>query len=154
MIKYPITLKGKKKIEDKLEYLIKVEREQLKKNIAEARSLGDLKENAEYHSAKEKQGLIEGHIARLQGVLANAQIIDISKIKNDHVVFGATVVLIDSKRKKITYQIVGAEEAEDGQISIRSPLAIALLGKEEGDTIVVKAPKGDVEYEIESIKYN
>ena len=150
----PITLKGKKKIEEKLEYLIKVEREKLKKTIAEARSLGDLKENAEYHSAKEKQALVEGNIARLQGVLANAQVIDINKIKNDSVVFGATVTLIDSEGKKTTYQIVGPEEAEKGQISIKSPLAMALLGKEEGDTVVVNAPRGDIEYEIESIKYN
>lgn len=154
MISRPITLKGKKKIETKLEHLIKIEREQLKEAIAEARSLGDLKENAEYHSAKEKQALLEGYIARLQGILANAEVIDVSKIKNDRVVFGATVTLIDANGRKITYQIVGTEEAEEGQISIKSPLAIALLGKEEGDMAVVKAPKGDIEYEIESIKYN
>ncbi|MCY4524803.1 MAG: transcription elongation factor GreA [Halobacteriovoraceae bacterium] len=149
----PITLKGKKKIEEELEHLIKVEREKLKKTIAEARSLGDLKENAEYHSAKEKQALVEGSIAKLQGVLANAQIIDTSKIKSDKIVFGAIVSLIDSEGRETTCQIVGEYETAPGKISIKSPLGVALLGKTNGDTVIVNAPKGNIEYEIESIKY-
>ncbi len=152
----PITAKGKIEIEKTLEHLIKVEREQLKKSIAEARALGDLKENAEYHSAKEKQALVEGKIMQLQGVLATAEIVDISKVHNSTIVFGATVTLFDvDKNQSITYQIVGNEEADinRGLVSVESPLGKALIGKEEGDTVIVRAPKGDIEYEIEELQY-
>ena len=152
-MKPPLTMQGKHRIEEELEFLIKVEREKLKKTIAEARALGDLKENAEYHSAKEKQSLLEGRIAKLQGILANAQVIDTREIESDHIVFGAIVSLIDSDGHKATYQIVGEGETGPGRISVQSPLGSALLGKEEGDSVIVNAPKGKIEYEIESITY-
>jgi len=152
----PITLAGKMKIEAELDHLVKIEREQIKVAIAEARELGDLKENAEYHSAKEKQGIIEGRISQLQGILARARVVDISKIQSTKIVFGATVTLVDQEKGTThKYKIVGEEEAEfkDNKISYISPLGRALIGKEEGDTIIVKAPKGDVEYEVESFEF-
>lgn len=150
-----LTLQGKKRIEIELNRLITSEREHLKKIIAHARALGDLKENAEYHSAKEKQGLLEGRIAQLQGALAHSQVIDTSKVQSEVIVFGATVTLQDIDNKTITYKIVGQEESntKEGRISIESPLGQALIGKEEGDTVVVKAPKGDIEYEVQEITY-
>lgn len=152
----PITLAGKLKIEAELDHLIKIEREQVKKDIAEARELGDLKENAEYHSAKERQAIIEGRISFLQGVMARARVVDISKIDSQKVVFGATVRVVDVEKELThTYKIVGEEEAEfkENKISYISPLGKALIGKEVGDTVIVKAPKGNVEYEIEQIEY-
>jgi transcription elongation factor GreA len=152
----PITLGGKLKIEAELEHLIKKEREEIKIAISEARELGDLKENAEYHAAKEKQGIIEGRISHLQGILAHARVVDISKIKSDRIVFGASVTLHDTnKGVRHTYKLVGEEEAEfkENKISYISPLGKALIGKEEGDTVIVKAPKGDVEYEVESFEF-
>lgn len=152
----PITLAGKMKIEAELDHLIKIEREQVKKDIAEARELGDLKENAEYHAAKERQGVIEGRISQLQGIIARARVVDVSKISSDKIVFGATVKLFDpDKDLSHTYKIVGDDEAEfkENKISYLSPLGKALIGKEVGDTVIVKAPKGDVEYEIEEIDY-
>ncbi len=156
MDELPITLAGKNKLEAELNQLVKVEREELKVAIAEARELGDLKENAEYHAAKEKQGIVEGRIAQLQGVLARSRVVDISKIKSTKVVFGATVSLLDvNKNINITYKIVGEDESDirDNKISYNSPLGKALIGKEEGDTVIVKAPKGDIEYEIESFEF-
>src|SRR5690606_16322888 len=132
--------------------LIKVEREQLRTTIAEARELGDLKENAEYHAAKEKQGHVEGRIAQLQAVIATSRVVEVGKVKSDKIVFGATVTLYDTnKEESIRYQIVGEEESDSkkGRISFKSPLGKALIGKEVGDTVVVKAPKGDIEYEVE-----
>ncbi len=152
----PITLKGKANLDKQLDSLIKVEREQIKVSLAEARALGDLKENAEYHSAKEKQALNEGKIAYLQNVLSHCNVIDTTKISSDNIVFGATIRLVDiEKDKEVTYQIVGKDEADlkKNKISYNSPLGKALLGKEEGDIVVVKAPKGDLEYEIEEISY-
>lgn len=152
----PLTATGAKKLQDELDQLIKIEREQLKKTIQEARELGDLKENAEYHSAKEKQSLVEGRIAYLQGVLASAQIIDLKSIKSDKIVFGAHVKLIDvDKDEELNIQIVGKDESDrsQGKISYESPLGKALIGKEEGDTVTVKAPKGDIEYEVESFNF-
>lgn len=151
----PITIEGIAKIQQELDQLIKVEREKLKIVIAEARELGDLKENAEYHSAKEKQSHMEGRISQLQGVIAKAQIIDVKTIKSDRIVFGATVKLVDEDGKKISYQIVGSSESDlkSGKISFTSPIGRALIGKEEGDAVIVKAPKGDVEYEIESFEF-
>ncbi len=156
MAQNPITKKGYAKIEAELDKLIKVDREKIKKAIAEARELGDLKENAEYHAAKEKQAILEGRIMELQGHIANAQIIDPATINSDKVVFGATVTLINTETEEsITYQIVGQAEADlkNKKISYTSPLAKSLLGKEEGDTVVVRAPKGEIEYEIESVSY-
>ncbi len=156
MDELPITLAGRNKLEAELNQLVKVEREELKVAIAEARELGDLKENAEYHAAKEKQGIIEGRIAQLQGILARSRVVEVSKIKSTKVVFGATVSLLDvEKNINITYKIVGEDESDirDNKISYNSPLGKALIGKEEGDTVIVKAPKGDVEYEIESFEF-
>lgn len=155
MEEVPITLAGKTKIESELNHLIKVEREEIKTAIAEARELGDLKENAEYHSAKERQSIIEGRIAQLQGILARARVVEVSKIKSTKIVFGATVNLTDHNGKNHTYKLVGDDEADfsANRISYASPLGRALIGKEEGDTVVVKAPKGDVEYEVESFEF-
>lgn len=154
--KQPITSKGYQAVQDELETLIKNDREKLKVVIAEARELGDLKENAEYHSAKEKQALLEGRISQLQAVVANSQVINVAEIESETIVFGATVTLVDvEKDTTVTYQIVGQTESdkEKGKISYTSPLGKALIGKEEGDTVIVKAPKGDVEYEVESFEY-
>lgn len=153
---HPMTLIGKKILDKELEHLIKVEREEIKMAIAEAREHGDLKENAEYHSAKEKQGHIEGRIAELQGKIGAAKVIDVSNLEGDKVVFGATVTLYnDEKEESRTIQIVGEDEAplDNSKISYNSPLGKALIGKEEGDEIVVKAPKGDVIYTIEEFTF-
>lgn len=152
----PITKKGIEKIQAELNNLIKVEREELKRTIAEARELGDLKENAEYHSAKEKQSLVEGRISYLQSIIATSQVIDVSSVKSEKIVFGATVHLNDvEKDEPMTVMIVGKEESnrKEGKISYDSPLGRALIGKEEGDTVIVKAPKGDIEYEVESFEF-
>lgn len=156
MDELPITLAGKNKLEAELNQLVKVEREELKIAISEARELGDLKENAEYHSAKEKQGIVEGRIAQLQGILARSRVVEVSKIKSTKIVFGATVTVIDVvKELTVTYKIVGEDESDsrENKISFTSPLGKALIGKEEGDTVIVKAPKGDLEFEIESFEF-
>lgn len=156
MEEVPITLAGKLKLEAELDHLVKVEREEIKVAIAEARELGDLKENAEYHAAKEKQGIIEGRIAQLQGILARSRVVEVSKIKSDKIVFGATVHILDTtKDQTFIYKIVGEDESDlrAFKISYQSPLGKALIGKEVGDTVIVKAPKGDVEYEIESFEF-
>jgi transcription elongation factor GreA len=152
----PITLAGKNKLEAELSQLVKVEREEIKIAISEARALGDLKENAEYHSAKEKQAIIEGRIAQLQGILARARVVEVSSIKSSKIVFGATVSVLDvQKNASVTYKIVGEDESDSRayKISFNSPLGKALIGKEEGDTVIVKAPKGDIELEIESFEF-
>ena len=155
--KEPLTLDGKNKIQSELDQLVKVDREEIKVKIQEARELGDLKENAEYHAAKEKQGHIEGRILQLQGILSNCEVIEVNPNKiPDNIVFGATVTLFDpDKETSKKYKIVGHEESNksEGKISYQSPLAKALLGKEEGDTIVVHAPKGEIEYEVEKVEY-
>ncbi len=156
MDELPITLAGKNKIEAELDHLVKNEREEIKIAIAEARELGDLKENAEYHSAKERQSIIEGRIAQLQGILARSRVVEVSKIKSDRIVFGASVTLHDTEKGvRHTYKVVGDDEADfnNHKISYSSPLGKALIGKEEGDVVVVKAPKGDIEYEIESFEF-
>jgi transcription elongation factor GreA len=153
---HPMTTYGKKLIEDELNHLIKVERESIKVALAEARELGDLKENAEYHAAKEKQSHVEGRIAELQGKLAKAQVINVENIKSDKIVFGATVTLFDhQKNTSLTVQIVGEDEAtgSNKKISYNSPLGKALIGKEMGDEVVVKAPKGEMLYEVEDFTY-
>ena len=152
----PITANGEKKLKSELNQLIKVDREEIKQKISEARELGDLKENAEYHSAKEKQALLEGRISQLQGILAGSQVIDPTSINSDKIVFGATVTLVDvEKGNEIIYQIVGKDESNiaQGKISFLSPLGKALIGKEEGDTVLVKAPKGDIEYEVQQFEF-
>ncbi len=153
--KQPITQTGMANVQSELEKLIKVDREEIKKTIAEAREHGDLKENAEYHAAKEKQSIIEGRISKLQGVVANSQVIDTASITSETIVFGATVTLLDEEGEEVIYQIVGQEESDltKGKISFQSPIGKALLGKSEGDTVVVKAPKGDIEYEVDSFEF-
>ncbi|MCB9094567.1 MAG: transcription elongation factor GreA [Halobacteriovoraceae bacterium] len=157
MSKFPMTVEGNARLQAELDQLIKVDRENIKKAIAEARALGDLKENAEYHAAKEKQGHIEGRIGELQNKLANAQIIDTKKLNGSKVLFGATVTIFDMQKDiSITYKIVGEDEAAASKekISYNSPLAKALIGKEVGEEVVVKAPKGDLQYEIEDVIFN
>jgi len=156
MANHPMTLIGKNMLQEELDQLIKVDREEVKMAIAEAREHGDLKENAEYHAAKEKQSHIEGRIAELQSKLANANIIDVSKLDHEKIVFGATVTLFsEEKEESFTYQLVGEDEAQTSKakISYSSPLGKSLLGKEEGDEVIVKAPKGDVHYVVVEIEY-
>ena len=157
MTKTPITARGADRLREQLSKLKTVDRPKVIQAIAEARAHGDLNENAEYHAAREQQSFIEGRIATLETALANARIIDISGIQADgKIVFGATVELLNlDNDKTVTYQIVGEEEADInlGLISISSPIARALIGKEVGDIAEVKAPGGLVEYEIHSVKY-
>ena len=156
MSKSPMTKAGHEALTTELNSLIKNDREEIKKAIAEAREHGDLKENAEYHAAKEKQSHIEGRIGELQAKIAVAEVIDPAAVSRETIVFGATVTLYsEDKDQSYTYQIVGEDEAmtSDEKISFSSPLGKALLSKEEGDEVVVKAPKGDVVYEVESVEY-
>jgi transcription elongation factor GreA len=157
MSKSPITARGAERLRVQLNKLKTVDRPRIVQAIAEARAHGDLNENAEYHAAREQQSFIEGRIASLEAALADSRIIDIADIpKNGKVVFGATVELMNlNDAKTVTYQIVGEVEADInlGMISITSPIARALIGKEEGDIAEVKAPGGMVEYEILAIKY-
>ncbi len=152
----PMTVYGKKKLEEELEKLIKVDREEIKTALAEARALGDLKENAEYHAAKEAQGHNEGRIAELQSKIANSQVVDTSKLSGDKIVFGAIVTIYDGEKDASqTFQIVGEDEAIESKekVSYSSPLGKALIGRESGDEIIVKAPKGDISYEVENVEY-
>ena len=157
MNKVPLTVKGAEKIKEELQRLKTEDRPRVVAAIAEAREHGDLKENAEYHAAREQQGFIEGRIQDLEGKISNAQIIDVTKMTNEgKVIFGSTVIIADveSGEEKI-YQIVGEDEAEikEGKISFGSPIARALIGKEEGDIVAVMTPGGDVEYEIVEVQY-
>ena len=153
----PMTIKGAQRLRAELDELKSVKRPAVIQASAEARAHGDLKENAEYHAAREQQGFIEGRIKQLEGELSNAQIIDISRLNaGSKVVFGATVVLADTETdKETTYQVVGDLEADIklGLIAISSPVARALIGKLEGDTVTIDAPAGKREYEIVSVSY-
>lgn len=154
--KLPMTLRGKALLETELKKLMTEERPAVVRAIEEARSHGDISENAEYEAAKERQALIEGRIADIQNKLATAEAIDPSTINSDRVVFGAHVDLIDLENdEKHAYQIVGVDEADvkNGMISILSPIARALIGKKKGETVTVLSPKGDREYEIVSFKF-
>lgn len=157
MSKTPITAKGAEKIREQLGKLKTVDRPRIVQAIAEARAHGDLSENAEYHAAREQQSFVEGRIAALENTLATAQIIDIRTISADgKIVFGATVDLLNLENEaEVSYQIVGEEEADinRGLISISSPIARALIGKEQGDIAEVNAPGGVIEYEVLDIKY-
>jgi len=153
----PITAKGAARLREELTRLKSEDRPRIIQAIAEARAHGDLKENAEYHAAKEQQAFCEGRISDLEAQLSAAQIIDISKMTpSGKVVFGVTVDLLEIEtEKEVTYQIVGDLEANvsENRISISSPIARALIGKEEGDEVIVKAPGGDKEYEIVAVHY-
>ncbi|MCD9087220.1 transcription elongation factor GreA [Stenotrophomonas sp. SY1] len=153
----PITMKGAQRLRDELEHLKSDKRPKVIAAIAEAREHGDLKENAEYHAAREEQGFIEGRIKQLEGELSHAEIIDISKLNaGSKVVFGATVTLADVESdEEKRYQIVGDLEADIklGLIAISSPVARAMIGKNEGDSIAIDAPAGLREYEIVSVEY-
>lgn len=155
--KVPITAAGAEKLREELRELKNVVRPKIIEAIATAREHGDLKENAEYHAAREQQSFTEGRIADISGKLGNAQIIDITQIKpTGKVIFGVTVELIEEETgKEVTYQIVGEDEADIkvGKISVTSPIARALIGKEEGDIAEVQAPGGIKEYEILSVKH-
>jgi len=151
----PITLPGYNRLLERLK-AAKEERPRVVQEIATARAHGDLSENAEYHAAKEKQGMLEAEIRELESHLARADIIDPASIKETSVVFGATVTLQDQDNDtEITYQIVGEDEVDlkNGKISIKSPIARALLRKEEGDEVVVQTPKGSRTYEILKVVY-
>ena len=157
MQKFPMTVGGEKALRDELENLKKVVRPRIVASIAEAREHGDLKENAEYHAAREQQGFCEGRIQEIEAKLSNSQIIDVTSLpKSGKVLFGTTVDLLNVETgQTITYQIVGEDEAnlKLNKISVTSPIARALVGKEEGDVAVVKAPSGDIEYEIDKVHY-
>jgi transcription elongation factor GreA len=153
----PITKQGAQRLRDELDHLKSVKRPQVIADIAEARAHGDLKENAEYHAAREQQGFIEGRINQLEAELSTAEVIDVAALNaGTRVVFGATVTLADvetDEEKK--YQIVGDLEADIKQslIAISSPIARALIGKNEGDSVTIQAPAGEHEYEIISVSY-
>jgi len=153
----PITVSGAKALEVELLRLKDEERPRIVSDIATAREHGDLKENAEYHAAKEEQGFIEGRIQDIESKLSRLQVIDVNQLNQDgRCVFGTTVKLLNlSDDTEITYQIVGEDEAdiELGKISCHSPISSALLGNEEGDEVIVKAPIGDIIYEILEVQY-
>jgi len=153
----PITAKGAVRLRAELDQLKSVQRPAVIAAIAEARAHGDLKENAEYHAARDQQGFIEGRIKHLEGELSHAQVIDIATLTaGDRVVFGATVQLADAQTdEERTYQIVGDLEADikQGMIAISSPIARALIGKHEGDTITIEAPAGNRDYDVISVRY-
>ena len=157
MKKNPMTVTGERSLREELDRLKKVQRPAIINAIASAREHGDLKENAEYHAAREQQSFVEGRIQDIEGKLSNAQVIDITKIApSERVIFACSVTITDLKTEKTAnYQIVGDDEAEvkQGKISYKSPIARALIGKVSGDCVVVKAPAGDVEYEIDIVDY-
>jgi transcription elongation factor GreA len=151
-----MTVEGKRLLDEELKHLMTVERPTIIKAIEVARGHGDLSENADYSAAKERQGFIEGRIQDINGKLARAQVIDPSTIKSDKIVFGATVVVEEQESgKKLTYKIVGVDEADvkNNKVGITSPIARALIGKSEGDEVVVHAPKGEIRYDIIKISY-
>jgi transcription elongation factor GreA len=157
MSKVPLTAHGAEELKKELKELKQVRRPNVIQAIAEARAHGDLKENAEYHAAREEQGFIEARIGDIEGKLSNAQIIDVTKLDaTGKVVFGTTVELVDEESgKDVVYKIVGEDEADikQGRISVGSPVARALIGKMEGDIAVVRTPGGEKEYEIVAVKY-
>ena len=157
MNQIPVTAEGSERLKAELKDLKYVKRPVVVEAIAVARDHGDLKENAEYHAAREEQGFMEGRIAELESVLGNAQTIDVTKLnKTGRVVFGCTVELMDIESdEEVTYQIVGDIEADIrlNRIAISSPIARAMIGKEEGDEVIVRAPSGNREYEVTAVHY-
>ncbi|MCD8520744.1 MAG: transcription elongation factor GreA [Saccharospirillaceae bacterium] len=157
MQKYPMTVEGEASLREELQRLKTVDRPRVIAAIAEAREHGDLKENAEYHAAREQQGFIEGRIQDIEGKLSNAQVIDIKTIPHTgKVLFGTTVRIINvDTDAEVEYRIVGEDEADikANRISVSSPIARALIGKEEGDVVTVQIPSGTVEYEIDEVRH-
>lgn len=157
MQKYPMTVEGEQALRDELKQLKTIDRPRVIKDIATAREHGDLKENAEYHAAREQQSFMEGRIQDIEGKLSNSQVIDVKAIPHTgKVIFGTTVTIINlDTDAEVTYRIVGDDEADikHNRISVSSPIARALIGKEEGDVVVVKIPSGTVEYEIERVQH-
>ncbi len=157
MSKVPLTIRGAERLRQELEQLKRVERPKVINAIAEARAHGDLKENAEYHAAREQQGFVEGRIKEIDGKLSHAQIIDVTKLHpTGKVVFGATVDVLElDKDEEYTFQIVGEDEADskNGLISVSSPIARGLIGKVEGDVASVEVPGGLREFEILEVRY-
>ncbi|MBC7387523.1 MAG: transcription elongation factor GreA [Cryobacterium sp.] len=154
--KVPMTINGKRLLDEELKHLMTVERPSVIKAIELAREHGDLSENADYSAAKERQGFIEGRIMEINAKVAMAEVIDTKAIKTARIVFGASVKLLDvEKDEEITYQIVGVDEADakHGRVGISSPLARALIGKSVGDEVVVNAPKGKFSYEVIEVSY-
>ncbi|CEA06762.1 transcription elongation factor GreA [Pseudomonas saudimassiliensis] len=156
-MKYPMTKRGAEALETELKHLKSVMRPQITQAIAEARELGDLKENAEYHAAREQQGMVEARIRDIEGRLSAAQVIDVTAIApTGKVIFGTTVTIANvDTDEEVQYQIVGEDEAEikEGKISVTSPIARALIGKEEGEVVAVRTPGGVVEYEIVEVQH-
>ncbi|MBF7072540.1 transcription elongation factor GreA [Glaciecola sp. MH2013] len=157
MTKYPMTAHGAQMLTEELQELKKVKRPEIIKSIAEAREHGDLKENAEYHAAREQQSFCEGRIQDIEGKLSNAQIIDVTKMPNTgKVIFGTTVTVMNTKNdEEITYKIVGDDEAniKNLLISVNSPIARGLIGKEVDDVVNIQTPNGVIEYEIIEVQY-
>lgn len=156
MEKIPLTLAGYDAVEEEIKHLKSVERPRIIKAIAEARAHGDLSENAEYHAAKEQQGLNEARVAELEDIFSRAEIIDVTKLSGEKVVFGCTVQLVDEDTDdEMTYQIVGEFEAnvKEGKISITSPIARALIGKSVGDSVEVNTPGGGKSYEVLKVEF-
>lgn len=157
MNKVPMTVRGHALLQDELKRLKGVDRPAVIQAIAEARAHGDLKENAEYHAAKDQQGFIEGRIKELAGKLSNVQVIDVTQINaGGKIIFGSTVELLDEEtEKEITYRIVGEDEAniKTGLISVTSPIARAMISKSEGDLVAFKAPDGEKSYEVIAVRY-
>lgn len=152
-----MTVAGERKLREELHNLKSVVRPSISAAIAEAREHGDLKENAEYHAAREQQSFCEGRITEIERKLADSEVIDITRIKHSgKVIFGSTITLFNlNTEESVTYQIVGEDEADvaSGKISVVSPIARALMGKHEGDEVVVQAPAGSIEYEIDTVRH-
>ena len=157
MTKVPMTVNGAEKLRIELSQLKTIQRPKISIAIAEAREHGDLRENAEYHAAREQQSFCEGRITEIESKLAEAEIIDVTKIEpSDRVIFGTTVTLYNlDMDESVIYQIVGEDEADvsAGKISVISPIARAVMGRPEGDEVTVKAPAGEIQYEIEKVEY-
>ena len=157
MRRVPMTVAGERKLREELQHLKTVVRPSISAAIAEAREHGDLKENAEYHAAREQQSFCEGRITEIERKLADSEVIDITRIKHSgKVIFGSTVTLFNlNTEENVTYRIVGEDEADvaSGKISVASPIARALMGKHEGDEVVVQAPAGSIEYEIDTVRH-
>ncbi|QHJ10145.1 Transcription elongation factor GreA [Paraglaciecola mesophila] len=157
MTQYPMTAKGADMLREELQHLKSVKRPEIIKSIAEAREHGDLKENAEYHAAREQQSFCEGRIQDIEGKLSNAQIIDVTKMTNNgKVIFGTTVTILNLESDdEITYKIVGDDEADikNNLISVSSPIARGLIGKQLDDVVTIQTPKGAIEFEIIEVEY-